>query len=82
MVFRKEETAAKVVAIVEEKLGRSKGSVTVSDSFDGLGADSLDLVELIMTFEEEFGIEIKDEHSERIKTIGSAVEYIHGMRTK
>lgn len=82
MVFRKEETAAKIVAIVEEKLGRAKGSVAMSDSFEGLGADSLDLVELIMTFEEEFGIEIKDEHSDRLKTMGAVVEYIQSMRTK
>ncbi|MDQ5891071.1 MAG: acyl carrier protein [Candidatus Dependentiae bacterium] len=82
MVFRKEDTAAKVVAIVEEKLGKTRGLVTLNDSFDALGADSLDLVELIMSFEEEFGIEIKDEHSDKIKTVGNVVDYIHAMRTK
>ncbi len=82
MLFRKEDTAAKVTSIIEEKLSRTRGSVTLQDSFEALGADSLDIVELIMTFEEEFGIEIKDEHSERIKTVGNVVEYVHGMRTK
>jgi len=82
MVFKREETAAKVLTIVEEKLGRTKGSVSPADSFEGLGADSLDLVELIMTFEGEFGIQIKDEHSDKIKTVGNVIDYIHAMRTK
>lgn len=82
MLFRKEDTAAKVALIVEEKLGKTRGTVTMQDSFEDLGADSLDIVELIMTFEEEFGVEIKDEHADKIKTVGNVVEYIHGMRTK
>ena len=82
MVFRKEDTAAKVIAIIEEKLAKAAGTVTLNDSFDGLGADSLDLVELIMSFEEEFGIAIKDEHIDQIKSVGNVVEYVHSMRTK
>ncbi len=82
MLFRKEDTAQKVALIVEEKLGKSRGSVTLQDSFESLGADSLDIVELIMTFEEEFGVEIKDEHLDKIRTIGNVVDYIHSMRTK
>jgi len=82
MAFKKEDTAAKVVSIIEEKLGKSRGSVVEADTFDSLGADSLDIVELIMSFEEEFGIAIKDEHIEQIKSVGNVIEYVHSMRTK
>ncbi len=82
MMFKKEDTAAKVISIVEEKLGMTRGTVVLSASFKDLGADSLDLVELIMSFEEEFGIEIKDEDTEKITTVGAVVEYVHVMRTK
>jgi acyl carrier protein len=82
MMFKKEETAAKVIAIVEEKLGMARGTVVFTAAFKDLGADSLDLVELIMSFEEEFGIEIKDEDTEKITTVGAVVEYVHAMRTK
>jgi len=82
MAFRREDTATKVISIVEEKLGRSSGTVQESDSFESLGADSLDLVELIMTFEEEFGIIIKDEDVERLKTMSAVIDYVQTARTK
>ena len=81
-MFKKEDTAVKVIAIVEEKLGLSRGTVALTASFKDLGADSLDLVELIMSFEEEFGIEIKDEDTDKIQTVGNVVDYVHAMRTK
>ncbi len=67
----------KVRAIVVDQLGAEEADVTMEASFvDDLGADSLDVVELIMALEEEFGIEIPDEDAEKISTVGDAVAYI------
>lgn len=63
--------------IVAEQLGVNPESVNEKSSFiNDLGADSLDTVELVMAFEEEFKIEIPDEEAEKIKTVGDAVKYI------
>lgn len=70
-------TFEKVKEIVVEQLGVDEADVSMESTFiDDLGADSLDIVELIMAFEEEFNIEIPDEAAERIKTVKDAVEYI------
>jgi acyl carrier protein len=67
----------KVKSIIVDQLGVSEGEVTASASFvDDLGADSLDTIELVMAFEEAFGIEIPDEDAEKIKTVQNAIEYI------
>ncbi|MBP2653795.1 MAG: acpP 3 [Firmicutes bacterium] len=67
----------KVKDIVVEQLGVDEADVVMDSTFiDDLGADSLDIVELIMAFEEEFNIEIPDEAAEKIKTVKDAVEYI------
>ncbi len=69
--------ADKVKSIIVEQLGVDADEVTASASFtDDLGADSLDIVELVMAFEEEFGIEIPDEDSENIATVQDATTYI------
>jgi len=66
-----------VKKIIVEQLGVEEEDVTLEASFiDDLGADSLDIVELIMAFEEEFGLEIPDSDAEKITTVGDAVEYI------
>ena len=63
--------------IIVEQLGVDEGEVTPTASFvDDLGADSLDTVELVMAFEENFGIEIPDEDAEKIATVKDAVDYI------
>ena len=67
----------KVKKIVVENLGVEADKVTEKSSFiDDLGADSLDTVELVMAFEEEFGCEIPDEEAEKIQTVQDAVNYI------
>ena len=67
----------RVKQIIVEQLGVDEGEVTSTASFvDDLGADSLDTVELVMAFEEAFGIEIPDEDAEKIATVKDAVEYI------
>jgi acyl carrier protein len=82
MAFSKEDTTGKVVEIIAEKLNMPKENIKLEVSFQELGADSLDVVEMIMSFEETFGIEIKDEEAEKIKTIQNAVDLIHAARTK
>ncbi len=67
----------KVKSIIVDQLGVNEGEVTGNASFvDDLGADSLDTIELVMAFEEAFGIEIPDEDAEKIKTVQNAIEYI------
>jgi acyl carrier protein len=74
--------ADKVKSIIVEQLGVDEEEVTVDASFtDDLGADSLDIVELVMAFEEEFGIEIPDEEAEKISKVREAVEYIEKHAT-
>ena len=71
------EIASRVKAIIVDKLGVEESEVTPEASFtNDLGADSLDIVELIMEFEKEFGITIPDDQAEKIGTVGDAVSYI------
>lgn len=75
--------AERVQAIIVEQLGVDEKEVTESASFiDDLGADSLDTVELVMAFEEEFELEIPDEDAEEITTVTDAVKYIEGKTSK
>jgi acyl carrier protein len=67
----------KVKSIIVDQLGVNESEVTGSASFvDDLGADSLDTIELVMAFEEAFGIEIPDEDAEKIKTVQDAIDYV------
>ena len=71
-------TLDRVRAIVAERLGVDEDKVTMESEFIGdLNADSLDLVEVIMALEQEFGVEISDEDAEGIRTVGDAVTYIN-----
>ena len=75
--------ADKVKSIIVEQLGVDEEEVTPDASFvDDLGADSLDTVELVMAFEEEFGIEIPDEDAEKNTRVKDAVEYIESHSKK
>jgi acyl carrier protein len=71
------DIAAKIKAIIVDKLGVDESEVTPEASFtNDLGADSLDTVELIMEFEKEFDIAIPDDQAEKISTVGEAIAYI------
>lgn len=71
----------KIKSIVVDQLGVDESQVTEDASFvDDLGADSLDTVELIMAFEEEFDIEIPDEDAQKIKTVKDVIEYIESKQ--
>ena len=73
----------KVKDIIVEQLGVNAEEVTRNASFiDDLGADSLDTVELVMAFEEEFNAEIPDEEAEKLKTVGDAIDYIQKKTAK
>jgi acyl carrier protein len=75
--------ADQVKKIIVEQLGVDEDEVTPDASFvDDLGADSLDTVELVMAFEEEFSIEIPDEDAEKITRVKEAIEYIEGHAKK
>ena len=72
-----EEVFEKVKTIIVDQLGVSEATVTMDASFiDDLGADSLDIVELVMALEEEFDMEIPDSDAEKVVTVSDVVEYI------
>ncbi|HEX8268126.1 MAG TPA: acyl carrier protein [Pyrinomonadaceae bacterium] len=72
-----EDVQGRIKQIIVDELGVDEAEVTANARFiDDLGADSLDLVELVMRFEEEFGIEIPDEDAEKIQSVGDAYSYV------
>ncbi len=73
----------KVKDIIVEQLGVNPEQVTPQASFiEDLGADSLDIVELVMAFEEEFGVEVPDEDAEKLQTVGDVIKYIEEKSSK
>ena len=82
MAFSQEDTMQKVKMVIVEKLSIPEENIKAESTLKDLGADSLDIVEMIMRFEEIFGIEVKDEDAEKIKTVQEAVDYLHNSRTK
>jgi acyl carrier protein len=75
------EVLERVTKIVVDRLGVDESQVTLEASFkDDLGADSLDVVELVMELEDEFDMEISDEDAEKISTVGDAVNYINSKK--
>jgi acyl carrier protein len=72
-----DDTEAKVIEIVSEQMGKDASEITRETSFvNDLNADSLDTVELVMEFEDQFELSIPDEDAEKIQTVGQAIDYI------
>jgi acyl carrier protein len=80
--FDKQDTFAKIVDIVASKLEIDKKTITSDSTFQDLGADSLDLLEIIMRLEEQFGIEVNDEDAEKMQRMQDVVDYVNERRTK
>lgn len=75
------EVLERVTKIIVDRLGVDEAQVSLEASFkDDLGADSLDVVELVMELEDEFNMEISDDDAEKIATVGDAVNYINGKK--
>lgn len=82
MTFDRADTEKKVIEIIAKKLSIPVENINPEATFKSLGADSLDIVEIIMNFEEIFNIEIKDEDAEKILDVLHAVNYIHALRSE
>jgi acyl carrier protein len=82
MAFDRNDTFTKVVDIVATKLAITPAEIKESSTLQDLGADSLDLVELIMKFEEVFAIEINDEDAEKFQNVQEVVDYMNVHRKK
>lgn len=82
MAFDRSDTKAKVVAIIAAQLKVDAATLSDAKPLTELGADSLDIVDIIMELEDAFGIEIPDADAENIKTLNDIVEYVHAKRAK
>ena len=80
--FDQQDTYNKVIDIIASKLKIDKEKIATASTLQDLGADSLDMVEIIMKLEEVFGIEIKDEDAERLHNVKEVVDYVQSLRTK
>ena len=82
MAFERQDTYKKIVDIIAQELKIEPATITESSNFQDLGADSLDMVQIIMRLEELFGIEIKDEDAQDLLNVGQVADYVNGKRTK
>lgn len=80
MTNDRQDTYNAVLQVVSDKLKKDADTIKQAHSFQDLGADSLDMVEIVMKLEEQFNIEINDEDAEKLTSIDQVVDYIHGLR--
>lgn len=80
--FEKQDTFSKVVQVIVDELRVEKDTVTENVRFEDLGADSLDMVQIVMKIEEQFGMEINDDDAAELETLSQVVDYVHTRRTK
>jgi len=80
--FERADTLAKVVDVIAQKLDKDKALITESATLESLGADSLDLTEIVIELEDVFGIEIDDEKAESLHNVKQVVDYVQELRTK
>jgi len=80
--FNRQDTHEKVATIAAQKLDIDKSRIQTGVTLQDLGADSLDMVEIVMKVEEDFGIEVDDEKAEQLRTIDDVVNYVHDLRVK
>ncbi len=81
MSAQRQETYDLIAAIIAQQLSKQTSEITDSSTFDSLGADSLDRVEIVLNIEEKFDIEVDDEAVEKLKTIGELVDYVQRLRS-
>ncbi len=82
MAIEKQDTTQKIMALIAEKLNIDQSMVKAEVMLQDLGADSLDMVEIIMKLEEQFSIEINDEEAEKLTNVQEVINYVHVLRTK
>lgn len=82
MAIEMSETAQKISSIIAEKLHVDAANINPQATLQDLGADSLDMVDIVMKIEEEFGIEINDEDVEKLHNVQDFINYIHELRNK
>jgi len=81
-VFNREDTYAKIAAIIADKLQIQQAQISPQSTLQDLGADSLDVLEIIMRIEEQLGVTVDDEAAEKLHTVDDVVTYVHGLRKK
>jgi len=82
MAIEMSETANKITSIIADKLHIDAATIKPESTLQDLGADSLDMVDIIMKIEEEFGIEINDEDAEGLHNVQDVINYVHALRVK
>lgn len=82
MAIDMQDTTDKVIAIIADKLKKDPADIARDATLQDLGADSLDMVEIIMKLEEDLSIEISDEKAEQLHAVGDVIAYVHELRTK
>ncbi len=82
MAIEIKETADKIISLIAEKLHIDAATINAQSTLQDLGADSIDMVDIIMKIEEEFNIEINDEDAEKLHNVQDVINYVYELRTK